>query len=321
MSKANDSAVGFGADPQDLDYVASNSSPGRRADAAIFAIDAAMRSNGGALRSKVADEIRPVIIAQFDLRGGTYTLMSKDGAETVQPVDAVFERVKSISHAPLGIYTILAPYLKDPSAPGWQQKLAEFQVLVRAAAGGLANVKLPSNARAWSETILCEADNFVADALKNKTFTITEFRAFAQKVFPAIAGNLQVAADTQVEGTARLLLRWKREMGEAAWRDLYAICMVTWTIEFDNQQYLILNKFMDQRRIQERLYVVAVGSVQENTIPVALGNLAMIVQDKVAGHMVFGDKPEQARRLNQVLATQYDLLSEFVKVALQNWRN
>lgn len=314
---ARASKRGGGPDPQDLGYVAFNSDPGRRADAAIFAVDAAMRMNGGVLRAKVAEEIRPVIVSQFDLRGGTYTLLTKTRMETVQPVDPAFERVKSITHTPLGIYTIIAPYLKDPSAAGWQQRLSEFRNIVTAAADGIERAEVPRIARFWSRAIVREAEGFMTTALDRGVFRISDFRKFARTVFPAVAGNLQIAANIQVSSTARLLRRWRGELGRDAWRDLYAICLVTWTIEFDNQQYLILRKFMDRRRIDQRLYVVAVGSVQENTIPTALSNLATIVQDKIAGHMVFGNRPRQARRLNNVLATQYDLLSEFVKNALR----
>jgi hypothetical protein len=311
-AKKNDVSKALAIDPFDLSTVAMASSPRSRSTDRVTAVDVAMRNNYDILRAKVAVSLRPVIVVQFDFSGGTYNLVTRDRQLTVQPVPRLFEQIKSICHCPLGIYTVVAPYLNESSDPVWRAPLQDFGDVVRGALEGLGHLEFPEDVRSWSSTILESSDRFITECLTTRSFTMDLFRAYAESVFDSIRHNMMHAASLQVSAVVDLLLEWRNTLGPT-WRDLYAAVLTTWTIEEKNQHWLVLRMLMDQEMLDERLYVINVGNARENTVDVALMNLAIIVQDKIAGHLVFGKRTPIARRLNVDLATRNDLLSSAVE--------
>jgi len=299
-------------DPFDLEKVAMSSSLRLRFQDSVSAIDVAMRSNYDILRAKVSLSLRPVIVVQFDFAGGTYNLLTDDRQITVQPVPRLFEQIKSMCHCPLGIYTILAPYLKEPRNQDWIPPLGEFRKAVEKALNGIPDSGFPPEVRKWSKTILAGARDFIATSLKAGSFTIEAYRRFTGSVFSSIHQNMRYAARIQVTAVVDLLLEWRKFLGKE-WPNLYTVVLTTWTIEEKNQHWLVLRKLMDKKRLDQRLYVVSVGNAHENTVDVGLMNLAVIVQDKIAGHLVFGGGTPAKDRLNKDLATRNDLLSSSVE--------
>ncbi len=271
-----------------------------------------MRTNYDILRAKVADSLRPVLVVQFDLCGGTYNLITKDMQITVRPVPAVFQQIKSICHCPLGIYTVLAPHLEDPSGQEWVSPLRQFGLVVNEALDGLEHLDLHRDVFNRSATILKESLSFILSSVKRKNFSMQSFRDYSDSVFDSIYMNMITAATVQTTAVVDLLLDWKKTLGPE-WRNLYSAVLTTWTIEDKNQHWLVLRRMMDKGMLDERLYVINVGNARENTVDVALMNLAIIVQDKIAGRLVFGDRTPTQARLNIDLATRNDLLSSSVE--------
>src|SRR5436853_7042181 len=150
-------------DPFDLHRVAMTSSPLAMAQDRISAVDAAMRGNYDLLRAKVAASLRPVVVVQFDFSGGTYNLLTDSQQITIQPVPRTFEQIKSNCHCPLGIYTILAPYLEKPDIREWLEPLAAFRNTVNKALEAIAEAGFPDNVRAWSEAILSQSGDFISE--------------------------------------------------------------------------------------------------------------------------------------------------------------
>ena len=299
-------------DPFDLSKVAMASSLQWRAQESVSTIDATMRSNYDILRAKVAASLRPLIVVQFDFSGGTYNLLTQTGQITVQPVPKLFEQIKSICHCPLGVYTVLGAYLKEPQNRDWVAPLREFGLVVEKALDGLPNQEFPNDIRKWSETILLRSRDFITESVKAGAFTMDSFRQYSAAVFDSIHLNMKHAARVQVRAVVNLLCEWKALVGND-WRNLYAVVLTTWTIEEKNQHWLVLREMMDEEKLEERLYVVSLGSARENTVEVGVMNLAIIVQDKIAGHLVFGSSSPTAIRLNTDLATRNDLLSSAVE--------
>jgi hypothetical protein len=300
-------------DPFDLEKVAMASSLQWRFQESVSAIDAGMRNNYDILRTKVSASLRPIIVVQFDFAGGTYNLLTNEGQITVQPVPRLFEQIKSICHCPLGIYTILAPYLTEPRNEDWIRPLNEFGQTIQKSLDCIEHSDFPRDVRSWSEQILVAAHDFVQETVKKRSFGADTFRDFTASVFDSIHQNMRHAASLQVKAVTDLLGEWKKLLGEEEWRNLYTVVLTTWTIEEKNQHWLVLRKLMDQQMLDQRLYVVSVGSARENTVDIGVMNLATIVQDKIAGDLVFGNATPEAERLNTDLATRNDLLSSSVE--------
>ncbi|MGW2218741.1 twin-arginine translocation signal domain-containing protein [Nonomuraea sp. NPDC001684] len=84
----------------------------RPARDAIRAVNADTRRNYAALKAGLVDHLSPVVVVQNDHRGGLYSLVSNGRVlESLHPVDEIYELAKSIAHLPLGIFTVIAPYL------------------------------------------------------------------------------------------------------------------------------------------------------------------------------------------------------------------
>ena len=75
--------------------------------------------------------------------GATYTLYLEDGtSERIVPVSRQYEMYKCLSHIPLGIFTIIAPYFGNPRSQAWIDPLRRFQSGVEAARRALGDADL-----------------------------------------------------------------------------------------------------------------------------------------------------------------------------------
>lgn len=304
-------------DPHDLEMVAMLSTERSRAVEAVFAIDDMMRSSYDALRARVAEQLSPVIIVRPDLSGGAYTLVLGGTQTTVHPTSPQFQLAKSVCHTPLGLFSILAPYLDGSANGDWEAPLSAFRGVLAKALPALEECGLPDGAVAASQAILNGAIAFADTVMAQGSFSIEDFQAFTRAVAGAIEQNMTLAAQTLVQGVQAQLSAWRDAMGKAAWKELYVVILAIWTTERRNQHWVILKDMMDPETVDDHLITVSVGEQDEVTIPVALDNLARIVQDKVAAVMVFSALPEE-QRLRVALADPTDLLADAVALAIKS---
>jgi hypothetical protein len=304
----------YNIDPHDLDLVAVGSDPVERARERIFDVDTAMRANYDILKAKVAANLSPVIVIEPDLGGGTYTLICRGTRTTTRPVGPLFQLVKSICHLPLGIYAILAPYLKGARTGDWRADLQSFQAVAESALARLDEAKLPRKAEDASRSILSAGIEFMQTCLEQSDFSMASFKHFAAKVQEPILANMNFAAQALVDGVEKQLAAWRKEIGEQGWKDLYAVILVIWTTEAQNQHHEILCRLMDQKTVEERLLAIGVGEQEPDMVAVALDNLARIVQDNVAAGLILPTDEELAK----TLAGTKDLLADAVDRIMQS---
>jgi hypothetical protein len=295
-------------DPHDLDLVSVASSPLIRAHERIFDIDTAMRRHYDALKARISVSLSPVLVVEPDLGGGSYTLIRQGRQTSIHPVAPLFQLLKSICHLPLGIYSILAPYLRDARTADWTADLAAFRDVATAALASLHESGLPPEAETASRDILSKGIAFMDGCVGQADFTMADFEAFSTTLHESILTNMDFAAGALVDGVETLLAEWREDMGEEDWSNLYAVILVIWTTEAQNQHYEILRRLMDQEKVEERLLVIGVGEQEPDMLGVALDNLARIVQDNVAAGLILPTDEELAK----TLAGTKDLLADAV---------
>ncbi|MFL6844793.1 MAG: hypothetical protein ACJ8ER_07925 [Allosphingosinicella sp.] len=288
--------------------MAVESNPVTRARERIFDIDTAMRGNYDSLRAKVAAGLSPVLIVEPDLGGGTYTLICQGRRTSTRPVAPLFQLVKSVCHLPLGVYAILAPYLNGPRTSDWRADLESFQATAATALAALDEAELPRKAEQASRRILLAGIEFMQSCLEQSDFSLAGFKLFAVSVLEPILANMSFAAQALVDGVEKQLAAWREEMGERAWKELYAVILVIWTTEAQNQHHEILRRLMHQKTVDERLLAIGVGEQEADMVAVALDNLARIVQDNVAAGLILPTDSELAK----TLAGTKDLLADAV---------
>ncbi|MQS36074.1 hypothetical protein FFZ77_10805 [Streptomyces katsurahamanus] len=289
-----------------------------------------MRTNYATLKSDLIKRLSPVVVVQNDAKGGKFTLIH-DGKqlETVNPVGEVFELAKSISHVPLGIFSILAPYLSDkvpnlpngnridphdlkmvafkgPATDGWIIPLQDYAATLINARQQLDKANLPPELVTSCGKVLDEAAAFIQASVRSKTFDMASFEDFSAKVYPSIRTNMTHAAAAQIAGVEGVMNRWRAQIGEAAWKDLYTVVLSIWTTADLNQASIIIKRCMNAAKVATHLIDLPTVETPSDPIFVALDNLARIVQDNIAAEMVFPTDQKVA----DALKGKEDLLSD-----------
>lgn len=274
-------------DAHDLEMVTAGTTPRDLAREAIYAVDATMRDHYFKSRTRLMANLKPVIVVQYSFGGGTYTLINDGVRETVSPVGPNFELCKSIAHIPLGIYSMLAPYLNGARPVGWQMGILNFRNVITNALNHLEAAELPPEAVRSCRTIIDGSAGFLDGAISGQAFSIESFERFTSQIQDAIQTNMRFAVQAQLDSVLPLLRRWRAQLGPAKWKQLYAVVMAIWTTEVRNQNWLLVRSMMDPETVDSHLITIATATPEENTVPVALENLARIVQDNIAASMVF----------------------------------
>ena len=152
-------------DAHDLEMVTAGTTPRDLARGAICAVDELMRDHYFKSRTRLMANLKPVIIVQYSFGGGTYTLINEGFRETVSPVGPNFELCKSIAHIPLGIYSMLAPYLNGARPVGWQDGILNFRKVITNAFVHLEAAELPPAAVLSCRTIIGASAEFLDGAI------------------------------------------------------------------------------------------------------------------------------------------------------------
>lgn len=299
-----------------------------RARDAIVAIDTETQKNYDALRAELIGQLSPVIVVQNDYRGGRYTLVHDGTRESTHPVSEVFELAKSVAHAPLGIYSIIAPYLgrrvpqlsgsgridphdldmvafRGPRAKDWIGPLKAFGSTLAGARRQLGRANVPAELESSCALILNAALAFVETSVRRGSFDMSSFENFTAGLDHAIGVTLSCAARAQIDGVSALMERWRDRVGPADWPGLYIVVLSIWTTSAPNQNSLIVKRFMDPSQADSHLIDLMTAQTPADPVLVALDNLARIVQDDVAAAMVFPTD----RKLADALKGPEDLLA------------
>ncbi|MET7300551.1 hypothetical protein [Embleya sp. NPDC005575] len=315
------------ADTRDPDPLAQQG----EARNAIFAIDTDTRTYYDALRAELIHQLSPVIIVQNDYRGGRYTLIHDGAQESLHPVSDMFESAKSIAHAPLGIYSIIAPYLshripdlpgstrldrhdldmvafKGPGTTDWLGPLRSFATTLAGARRQLGDARMPHGLEASSTRILDASLEFVDASVRRSSIDMTSFESYTSRLTNDIAINIEHAAQAQIEGVEALMTRWRDQVGAADWPGLYIVVLSIWTTSALNQNSIIVKRFMDPANADSHLIDLPTAQPPADAVFVALDNLARIVQDNVAAETVF----PLDRELADALKGPEDLMAQAI---------
>jgi hypothetical protein len=304
-------------DPHDLEMVTARTTPRDLARQAIYAVDATMQEHYFKSRTRLIANLSPVIVVQFSIRGGTYTLINDGVTETVSPVGPNFEMCKSIAHIPLGIYSMLAPLLSGARPVDWQQPILGFRKVITNALDHLKTAELPPEVEKSCRTIIEAGAKFLDDTIRDQTFSIASFERFTSPIQDAIQTNMRCAVQAQLDGVLGLLRRWRAQLGPVKWKQVYAVVMAIWTTEVRNQNWLLLKAMMEPEMVDSHLITLVTAAPEENTVQVALENLARIVQDNIAASLVFSAPTKFSIDQGNALIGPDDLLAGTIEQMLK----
>ena len=298
-----------------------------QAQAAIRAVDTVMQQNYDTLKAGLTTHLSPVVVVFNDAQGGLYTLVDSGQQQSVHPAGVVFEMAKAIAHTPLGIFTVIAPYLSnqvpawhstdidphdlamvafDGPGTGWIQPLQAFSATLATARQQLAAAQLPAALQTSCANIIDGAQQFIAQAVLSQYVDMKTFETYAGGVYEDIRTNMYYASEAQISGVTALLNQWRDQLGPTAWSELYVVVLEIWTTSVKNQNSIIIKPLMDPAQADSHLIDLTTAETPADPVATALDNLARIVQDNIAAEVVFCTD----QTLADALKGPEDLLSE-----------
>lgn len=252
----------------------------------LYTLDSTMQRNYADTQRLIGEKQSPVILAMFNGVGGQYILRRNGQKIAAEPVPALYQQIKSVSHTIVGVYEIIAPYFANSETGNWRPKLTEYNQMLKEALATLGNVGMPPEVEANCRTILQGDIDYTDKILKEGSFSAESFSAYAKSILPAISENVALAGKLQVDHFEALVTKWRKEMGEEEWSRLYAIVATAWAMRRENVHFQILADMMGHDTVNDRLIIAeSIPDVTEDQLIMLLGR---IINDRGVGILVFG---------------------------------
>ena len=275
---------------------------------------------------KVGRNVYPLIIARdnepdqdrADLGrqglGGIFTLYLANGeSRTIQPTPAAYERLKCLSHIPLGLFTILSPYFSDPEAQGWVTKAKAMAAKIEEASRRLTEGAFDDREQRIASVILKRSNRYVQRILSDIRCTREGFEVYAASIRAEIRDAMDYAAELQMDACMEALGAWRDELGSEEWRKLHVVVTTIWPVSEHSPRWQLFRTLMNPDTVDTHLIVgEGVKSVEE-----ARDLLGRIVADRLASRLIVGIDDERGRRMTQCLSSRTDVVADSAYRALQ----
>jgi hypothetical protein len=281
---------GYGAEPSPDQEAIINQmqlSVTDEASRRLYTLDTEMQSNYTKTQYATGQMQSPVILAMFNGTGGRYILRRNGKQEAVEPVPAIYQQIKSVSHTLLGIFEIVSPYFENSQTGNWRAALADYNQQMKDALATLGNVGMPAEFEGYCRTILEAGIAFMDKSLKTGNFTAAEYSAYAKAVLPVVNKNVSLAGKLQVDHFEVVVKKWREQMGEEEWGRLYTVVSSAWAMRRQNVHFQIMAQMMGRDAVNDRLIMAeAINKVTEDDLLMLLGR---IVNDRVLSILVFDE--------------------------------
>lgn len=275
---------------------------------------------------KVGRNVYPLIIARdthpdqdrddFGRQGlgGIFTLFLASGeSRTIQPTPAAYERLKCLSHIPLGLFTILSPFFANPAAQGWIPKAEIMAQKIQEARRGLAEEALDAREQRIADVILKRSHGYVERILSDRRCGREGFEVYSASIRAQIRDAMDYAAELQMEACMTALSAWRDELGQDEWRKLHVVVTTIWPVSEHSPRWQLFRTLMDPETVDTHLIVgEGVKSVEE-----ARDLVGRIVADRLASRLIVGIDDERGRRMTQCLSSRTDVVADSAYRALQ----
>jgi hypothetical protein len=267
-------------------------SPRDVAEKTVIKLNSAMHEPYVATLSSFKRNFReqfPILVALFSGQGGQMLLYPPGRPPVVADrVPVAYELAKAVSHSPMAVYQVIAPYLKEPAADSsWKAPMRTFRTQNQAALGGLAALDLSREDKDALAGILKRNIGFMDRCLEKGAFTFGELQEFARGHKPFLSKAHWLAGNTQVSHWMKVLDGWKKMLGKE-WDRLYGVTDTLYMTRQNNILFTILAQYMGQGAINERLLLFE--TTEFTTTPEKLiGLLTHLVADRSLGKVFFND--------------------------------
>ena len=231
----------------------------------------------------------PLILGLFSGKGGQFILY-RPGHEPIEasPPPAIYQIAKSVGHAAMATYQLVAPTLNDPAADrSWVGPMKAYRGRVQAALDSLDALAIAQPERDLFRLVLTRMLGFMDQCLKNGTYTYQEVETFTRGLKPQVVELIALASRVQVAHWFQVLEGWKQLLG-ADWDRTYAISNSLYVARQNNVLFSVLAQFMGEKALNDRLLLLE--TTEFTTTPATMIDLfARILSDRALGQVFFSD--------------------------------
>lgn len=166
-------------------------------------------------RARVQRSLDTVVLLRFS---GATLFRNGEIVETVRVLPSEYHNLRYAAHVPFMLYLKLTPLsgqsFDEPTRDWLREAVSQIQGAQRSIDGSeLRHVQLVRQHRIFSDAI-----GFIENALAVGEINMDHLRRYARTASIDVEHNMREAGAAQVDGLHRQLLKWRQELGEAAWR-------------------------------------------------------------------------------------------------------
>ncbi|MEQ2006856.1 MAG: hypothetical protein ABMA26_08660, partial [Limisphaerales bacterium] len=173
-------------------------------------------------RDVVKAGIEPLIVADFD----TLTLTWKGVTLTNAVIPELYHSLKSVAHAPIGLYFLLQPVAQPGGGTVSQAVAATLQTYRDQIAGSVAalgRAGFTPVQRARQEEILRRCSALCEQTRSAGKIDAAGLNQFARTIGPALMANAADAAIVQLNATHAVVTKWRQQVPPERWRELTVV--------------------------------------------------------------------------------------------------
>lgn len=168
-------------------------------------------------RQRVQNEMRTVVLLRFS--GAT---LFRDGkiVETARVIPATYHNLRYCAHVPFTVFLKLRRLAGVALKPEMRAELQDYISSLERAEHQLAAAGLSDEQRDRQKRILATTRQFLRETLKSGTVSGVDLRRYARISSADVERNMREAGGAQVTGLHMQLLRWRKQLTAAEWRDV-----------------------------------------------------------------------------------------------------
>src|SRR6202023_2034125 len=230
----------------------------------------------------------PVILGLFSGAGGRFILYRPGMAPLEAPsVPIVYQLMKSVGHSVMALSEVVMPYLDNTENQSWRGPLLAYRSQMQTALDTLDATDMQADWRATSRTLLQNNVAFMDSCTEKGSISMADLQSFARQQAPFLKGNIEWAAQTQVNHWMGVIAEWKKMLG-TDWDRTYAASNTIYVARQNNVLFSVLAQFFGPDAINSKLMLIE--TISFTTTPEdMLEALTRIIADRSVGAMFFGN--------------------------------
>jgi hypothetical protein len=185
-------------------------------------LNAYFRESYSLRRETVRSAANPVIVEGM----GAMTLYYNGRTNRVDETPQMYEALKTVAHAPFGIYLRVVADAKGPESPlpaSTKKGLAVYRKLISSVEASLADDGFSEEQLRRQRSILAKCKAFIDLGLETGVISAPGLASFARDLGPLMLENVAEAARAQIDQMRAQTLKWRSEMPAEDWARLVVV--------------------------------------------------------------------------------------------------